>query len=106
MGAAHPRQMAAFDQRLQYFLDEERVALGALLYRLRQRRDARLVAQMIAEQVADGLRGHRLQWQMLVIRTLHPARLVLRPEVHQQQIAARRDALDSGVQERVAAAVE
>ena len=72
----------------------------------RQRRNAGVLAQMIVEQVADGVRGQRLQRQMLVIRALHPARLIFRPEIHQQQIAAGGDALDGGFQERVAGAVE
>ena len=74
---------------------------------LGQRRDARIVAELDragAARIASG--AERLQRQLLVVRALHPARLVLGTEVEQPEIARRGHALDEGLEEGVAGAVE
>ncbi len=76
------------------------------LDRLGQRRDARVLPQLIAQQRPDRLRSQRLEWQLLVVRPLHPARLVLGTEGDEPQIAGGGHALDGRLEEGVAGAVE
>src|SRR5262249_17811565 len=104
--AAPSRQLTTLHQRLHHLLDEERITLGARADELRQRRDARILAELVAEQRANRLGIERLERQLLVVRALHPARLVLRTEGEEQEIVGGGYALDGRLEIRVARAVE
>jgi len=106
VGAPPSRQLTALHQRLHHLLDEERIALGARVDDLGQRRDARILPELIAQERADRLGLERLERQLLVVRALHPARLVLGTEGDDQEIAGGGHALDGRLEIGVAGAVE
>jgi hypothetical protein len=85
VGAALAFEVARLDQGLCDLLGEERIAARAGVDRLGERGEARVASQHGGEELADRLRAERRQRDLPVPGLLHPFRVILGPEVQQQQ---------------------
>ena len=88
--APRPLQAAALDQRLHDLLDEEGVPARALPDPLRESGERRIGTQEVAQQLGNRCRAERHQGELLVVGPLHPAGVVLGPEVHHEEVPRRR----------------
>src|SRR6266542_3671403 len=100
------RDNARLDQRLDDLLDEEWIAARSLLDELAESMERRITAEEIAEQLGGRFGAQWKQWQLMIVRPLHPSRVVLGAKVEQQQTAASGCSLDHVLEELLARAVE
>ena len=85
VGALLAFEIAAFDQRVDHLLQEERVALGAFDDVAAQQCQRGIGAEMIAQQQAGLRRRQRRHADLPVMRPLHQRRGKTRPEIDHQQ---------------------
>ena len=99
-------EVARFDQALHDLLDEERIAAGARMDVLGQAVRARVLAEEVGEQRADGVAAERRERDLPVIGFLHPVGAVLGAEVHEEEARRSGDRVDPLGEECLARRVE
>ena len=77
--------MPVLDERLHDLLDEERVPARPLPDALGEPRKRRVGAEEVGQEGRDRLGAERHDWELLVVGPLHPAGVILGPEVEEQQ---------------------
>jgi hypothetical protein len=106
VGALRPGEVPGLDQRLHRLLDEERVAARPLLDALRQARERRVGTEEIAQQLADRVRGERLEGDLPAVGSVQPVGLVLGPVADEHERARAGDGVDELLAESLAPAVD
>ena len=81
IGAARARKSAGFGERAHAFLEEQRIALGALDQQRLERRHARVAAEQPFEKVVCAFRGQWIDSKLAIIGFSAPGMPILRPIV-------------------------
>jgi hypothetical protein len=90
VGSPRSHEAPILDESLNDLLDEEGVSSRSLADEVGQSLHRGVRSHEVAEQRADRLGAERRKRQLLVVRSLHPACVVLGPEVHEEQAPRRR----------------
>ena len=99
-------EVAAVDERLNDFFDEERVAIATFVNRLREFAQTRVISEQVLQKLRRAGFVEREKRELLVVRSIHPRSVVVRAKVNQQHGLGARDRLDEFFQEQLAARIE
>ena len=85
---------------------EEGIAARAFVDRIGEARRARVGPEQVAQQLVNRFRGQRQQRELSIPGLLHPRRVILGPEVHEQQRLRARGRVDHLCEPGLAARVD